>query len=111
MTDEELDSTIKAHRKDHLDYFKCHDCKGYPDEYMVKSHTWHEAWPSYTQEKRQLLRLHPPPHQYRAFLLLCFSCLEKRLKRPLMSSDFDLDLPCNAAVRLGFYMGRAEREK
>lgn len=89
---------------DRYEVYRCYDCKGANDDYMVKPETWHEAWPSYSELKMKLLRENPS-NRYRAFLGLCFSCIEKRLDRPLTPEDFDLDLPINRNIALGLRMG------
>lgn len=90
----------------------CYDCKGYAEFYMVKRHVWLQAWPDYEELRADILErrkaclknpeLAAPVHR---FLLLCFSCLEKRLGREMVADDFDLDLCVNEPIRLGIRIG------
>jgi hypothetical protein len=85
---------------------RCRDCNAPSQSYMVRDEIWLAAWPTYNAERRALIRAHKttndPCHQ--TMLLLCFSCLDKRLGRPLRPDDFKLSLSVNAGIVLGMRM-------
>lgn len=70
---------------------------------MVQNDVWFMAWPDYAEQKREVVRIHgrgtPLSH-----LVLCFGCLEKRLGRLLVPSDFDLRVSINRGIALGLRM-------
>jgi hypothetical protein len=102
-------------------WIQCLDCKTacLPD-YMVKNHVWDQAVPDYKHLKTVLKEQFPgtesPPlgcsawaknWDHRACVQLCFECLEQRLGRSLTIEDFDLQIPVNLGVRLGFELGKS----
>jgi len=42
---------------------------------------------------------------------LCVSCLERRVGRPLVLSDFAVDMPINDPIRYGFELARREADR
>lgn len=84
---------------------RCYDCRRASGSYMVKDKVWREAWPDYAVLKRSLVRRYKgTPEWFRAHLVLCLGCLERRLGRNLTQDDFDLSLPINEGVALGLRM-------
>ena len=65
--------------------FCCCDCKGINDDYMLR----HEVW-----EKVAGLKI-----------LLCLTCVQARLQRPLTRDDFDFSIPVNRTVLMGIRIG------
>jgi hypothetical protein len=69
---------------------------------MVRDSVWLTAWPDYLKLKDLLKADHPGEN---AHLLLCFPCLEARLRRKLTIDDFDLNIPINYGILLEFLIG------
>lgn len=61
---------LPALEREAIEHWKCKDCRGYPDDFMVFDHVWAAAGMSYKGG------------------FLCLRCLEARLGRPLTSEDF-----------------------
>lgn len=83
----------------------CFDCPTLYPAYMVRDNVWLQAWPEYPKLRgagRWRCGMGMTPR--RRFLGLCFTCLERRLGRPLAPVDFNLDLVINAGVKLGLRM-------
>ena len=59
---------LEGLQREYDDWWKCKDCGGYPDDYMVFRSTWTEA------------------NMQQGFL--CLPCLENRLERALGPKDF-----------------------
>lgn len=66
----------------------CLDCKGTPDLFMVSNEVWQSA------------RLDPEKNDCTE--LICFGCLEKRLKRQLNIRDFPPTNNANRSVYFGY---------
>ena len=71
-----------------VDKYKCDDCKGPPDFYMVHDSVWKSATSIWQGN-------------------LCLRCLEVRLKRKFSMDDFTT-APINNGIRLGYQMGLEE---
>jgi hypothetical protein len=69
---------------------------------MVRNSVWDAAWPEYHRLRAALKAQHPG---VRFYLLLCFPCLEARLKRKLTIDDFNLNIAINHGILLGFEIG------
>jgi len=82
---------------------ECYDCGFDHDWYMVKNEVWLQAWPEDYPKLRTRLILENQGR--RVFVSLCYECLEKRLGRVLTIDDFDLGIPINSGVRMGFKLG------
>lgn len=81
---------------------ECYDCRRQSPMYMVRNPVWAAAWPEYRRLRAYLKVEHPDENVY---LLLCFPCLEARLKRKLTIDDFDLNIAINHGILLGFEIG------
>lgn len=82
---------------------ECYDCGFSHDWYMLKDEVWLQAWPEGYKELRTKLTLENQGR--RVFVGLCYECLEKRLGRMLTIDDFDLGIPINSGIRMGFKLG------
>ena len=80
--------------------FKCMDCSepNY-DDYMAETHIWKEAVPE------------PRGKGKFDFQLLHLSCLERRLGRGLVLTDFKKNLPINRLLFIGYRLGWSDRKK
>jgi hypothetical protein len=63
---------------------------------VLKDKVWLEAVPDYQERKKKLKRL--TRDRFKQHWLLCLECVEKRLKRPLEISDFEVGVPCNDLI-------------
>jgi hypothetical protein len=91
----------------------CAYCKGPDDDYMVKKETWDQAFPQYKEAKNLLLAAHRRGEILKisdTFILCCMVCLAHKLNRPLVQSDFDLTLPINRSLLIGYTMAKDELE-
>lgn len=88
---------------------KCAVCDGIDDWYMVLPAVWRQAWPTYYREKAAANRAFKAGMAPRKRFLLCFRCLEQRLCRKLTIDDFNLTLPINSGVALGYALGLSSR--
>lgn len=81
---------------------KCADCNTdcHSADYYVKDQVWSVAWPGYLNAKKAAVKKWGK-HHARSYLLLCLSCLAKRLGRPLVPEDFNWAI----AVNLGGLAG------
>lgn len=89
-------------------HWACWDCYATTDPYMVRDEVWLRAFSEYTE-----LRLHLKPvltcktnkrdDDGEMRLVLCFNCLEYRLKRKLNIYDLT-DTPINRTLRRGAEM-------
>lgn len=70
---------------------------------MISRELWAQAWPEYEKLKKIMAKTYPR-YDPRRYLLLCFSCLEKRLDRRLTLDDFDANIPVNKAVHFGYFL-------
>lgn len=97
---------------DPTDAFKCFDCYGFCDTFMVHDHVWIKAWPTYREDKMELksrssgMGMVVMGRQITAHAALCFTCIEVRLDRHLEMGDFTA-VVVNYGIRLGYRMGRA----
>lgn len=82
---------------------ECYDCTSTQDWYMLRDEVWNQAWPEDYSKLRTRLTLENQGK--RVFICLCYDCLEKRLGRSLTIDDFDLGLPINSGIRMGFKLG------
>lgn len=120
---------------------KCLDCGGYAHHYMVHNAVWDAAWQvqdvedlTRRKEFRNALakrgaelfpeaprwtgleRKYNTPHA-QVWLLICFSCLERRLNRPLVIDDFirqgqpGTSLPINDSIFFGYALAVKEMSK
>jgi len=80
----------------------CFDCNEENPHYMTSHEVWRQAFPNYREIKRQAMQDHPDSAL--KFILLCLSCLEKRLGRRLTREDF-ANVPINAGVMKAFDLG------
>ena len=81
---------------------ECYDCRHQSPMYMVRNPVWTAAWPEYRKLRSGLKAEHPDKEVH---LLLCFPCLEYRLKRKLTIDDFDLNIAINHGILKGFEIG------
>jgi hypothetical protein len=75
---------------------------------MVLDKIWKKAVPNYIEIKKELKEKYPTESKSDIInnsFTLCFPCLEIRLKRKLTIKDFNLSLPINYGIKLGFEMG------
>jgi len=82
----------------------CYDCGKCSCMYMVHDELWQKAWPEYRELRAELV----PKYSFRIFLCLCLECLEVRIKRPLLISDFT-PAPINDGIRIGYTLGKKEQ--
>jgi hypothetical protein len=83
----------------------CYDCRGPAPSYMVRHAVWRRAMPDYHELKHVLAERHAGGdvlQRAQAIIELCFPCLEARLKRSLRPEDFNLSIPTNAGIALGY---------
>jgi hypothetical protein len=105
----------KGTGKVHCNYRKsinCYDCSSpvYID-YMVKDSVWRDAWPTYVQDRSELVKKYEGTvESFRAHLILCYGCLERRLGRHLNPVDFDFSLPIKESIALGMSMVTRQTE-
>lgn len=93
------DNTGKARSFEDLGRY-CRDCSEVEHyQYMVRKPVWYQAMPDYAEQVKARNALPNRPA-----IMLCLPCLEKRLGRPLASSDFDLNLPGNQLLRWGMLL-------
>ncbi len=94
---------------------------------MVDNSVWKAAWPDGKPSKTTLARLatelYPMRRRSRdsnrvlVYIILCLSCLELRLGRPLLITDFQLRtrsgelLPVNQGIFLGYRLGQRDAKK
>ena len=92
--------------------FCCFNCGAREESYMVMNQVWLRAWPDYWEWRRELRSLLATSANTdgKMRLLLCLSCLERKLGRPLVVSDFT-DVPINDKIFIGVRIGRRERER
>jgi len=106
----------------------CFDCQGVECTYMLRNEVWNEAWPNYLSDRDErrtkiqeevLDGLDPDlaiaaDEEELAYklethgrLFLCLSCVENRLDRALVVTDFLPweEAPCNRLLLLGYLMG------
>jgi hypothetical protein len=101
------------------DWWRCFDCHEMGGEYMVHNHVWYTALPpQYEHQIRSKLLTAARANSVCSLahrptgipLRLCLRCLEKRLGRKLLLTDFT-DAPINNSVRFGFAMGAASKHR
>lgn len=82
----------------------CRDCSRFVPSYMVRDAVWFAAWPTYREDKIAANRQYKGTAEaWKAWLLLCLQCLEKRLGRRLILKDFE-SLPVNDIVFFAYEM-------
>ena len=89
--------------------FHCYDCSAPPPPYMVLNEVWRTAMPEYSRLKHALRHFEESPDRVereKRYVLLCLTCLERRLGRPIEIGDFDLTVPINLGIALGYRLGR-----
>ena len=115
MTRGDVDKHVRQHAqnvvKNAVAHCWCYGCgKPNPEPYMVRRNVWLLAVPEYTKLKMALAeqygRFNKGPD--RTSVLLCLSCLEKRLDRPLTLNDFT-KVPLNALLLFGAKLGKNKK--
>lgn len=111
---------LSSEQKERATRYRCFDCGNNAPVYMAHDHVWKTAWPDELEYRKQFrveLSLDPTAERNSKgrpvfALLLCFSCLERRLGRPLTIEDFRQNkrdgtepLPANAEVFFGYQLG------
>lgn len=80
----------------------CFDCNEEDPHYMVHPQVWLQAFPNYMEVKRQAKQDYPDSAL--KFILLCLTCLERRVGRRLIREDF-ANVPINTGVMKAFDLG------
>jgi hypothetical protein len=92
------------HPEDTGKQFNCWDCKLVHNSFMVKDPIWKQAFPDYAEQKKKLKEKYKEDKPFLVTIHLCFTCVEKRLGRKLVPSDFNLLLPINYGIVKGMEM-------
>jgi hypothetical protein len=85
----------------------CYVCDKATPTYMVLDEVWLKAFPNYREVQSELRARWPGKereHREKRFVSLCLYCLEQRLGRSLLATDFDLGLPINQGILWGALM-------
>jgi hypothetical protein len=89
----------------HTKAFHCWDCDKDATGYMLKDDLWHQAWPTYDNDRKEAAAQYGKDESGKrnpmACLCLCFGCLEKRLGRRLTPLDFNFKSKLNEGILLG----------
>lgn len=110
-----------------VDMWRCFECRGKDDPYMIHNRLWLAAWPTAGNDRscmRTMMlemfpeRFEPIPNNPRArrpkyrmspMCILCLPCQETLLGRHLVLTDFQ-ELPINSSILFAHKMGARSRQ-